>query len=310
MILIYLQLRFEKRVERVTLVSIYSIQTMPILKTFRISILSSSFVLTSLVALTQPQTQMFISTDVAAKATPDGAVEQSMFQLLNQERVRRGIPALKWNERLQQAARKHSELLAQRKQLSHRFPDEGELMQRIADTGLHLNAAAENLAYSTDSDELHSSLMRSPGHRANMLSPQYDEVGIGVIRIDNKFFATQDFATVIRQASIGQAEKRFAAVFNKLRADRKMPPVAVEADAAMSAAMCDLARRDRVNAASIPKPSETRMRVAFTASEPEQLPSRLVELSGTPNLKKLYVGACFATSPNYPGGIYWFGVAY
>jgi uncharacterized protein YkwD len=276
-------------------------------KVFWLPILSFYISFSSLVAPAQPRNFLFRE---AAKSTPDAAVEQNMFQLLNQDRVRRGLPALKWNQQLQEAARKHSELLAQRKQLSHQFPGEADLMHRISDTGLHLNAAAENLAYSTDSDELHPSLMRSPGHRANILSPLYDEVGIGVIRIDGKFFATQDFASVIRQASASQAEKRLAAAFNKLRADRRMPSVTIEADAAMTAAMCDLAHKDRVSAASIPRPSATRMMVAFTASEPEELPARLIELSGAPDLKKLFAGACFATSPNYPGGIYWFGVAY
>jgi len=50
--------------------------------------------------------------------------------------------------------------------------------------------------------------------------------------------------------------------------------------------------------------------VAFTASQPEELPSNLVELSGSPGLKRLLVGACFHTSPTYPGGTYWFGVLY
>jgi uncharacterized protein YkwD len=244
------------------------------------------------------------------KPYPDDAVEQNMFRLLNQERVRRGIPALKWNEQLQQAARKHSELLAQKKRLSHRFPDEPELMPRLAVAGLHLTAAAENLAYATDPDELHPGLMHSPGHRANILSTRYDEVGIGVIRIDNKFFATQDFANVIHQASTSQSEKRFAAAFNHLRAERNLPAVAVERDQAMADAMCGAARSDKLSAAAIPKPAEARMMVAFTAGAPEELPARLVELSGSPAVTKIFIGSCFGTSPNYPGGIYWFGVAY
>src|SRR4029077_9781992 len=67
----------------------------------------------------------------------DPAVEQSMFKLINQERVQRGLPALKWSAKLQQAARKHSELMVQAKQLSHRFRDEADLMPRLAVTGLH-----------------------------------------------------------------------------------------------------------------------------------------------------------------------------
>jgi len=65
-----------------------------------------------------------------ARRRPAPAVEQSMFRLINQERVQRELPALKWSDKLQQAARKHSELMVHTKRLSHRFPDEGDLMSR------------------------------------------------------------------------------------------------------------------------------------------------------------------------------------
>ena len=246
----------------------------------------------------------------ADKPAADPAVEQSMFKLINQERVQRDLPALKWSDKLQQAARKHSELMVQTKQLSHRFPDEADLMSRFAVTGLHFNYAAENLAYSTDADDLHPSLMHSPGHRANILSPTSTAVGIGVINVGGKYFATEDFATVTEESSAAEAEKRFAAAFNKLRAQHKMPAVPVEADQNIADTMCQLAVRDKVVAAAIPKPSPYMAATAFTASQPEDLPVNLIQLSGSPGLKRLLVGACFHTSPSYPGGTYWFGVLY
>jgi cysteine-rich secretory family protein len=240
----------------------------------------------------------------------DWAVEQSMFKLVNQERMQRDLSALKWSDKLQQAARKHSQLMMQAKRLSHRFPDEPDLMARLAATGLHFNYGAENLAYSTDAEDLHPSLMHSPGHRANILDPKSNAIGIGVINVGGKYFVTEDFATATEESTPAESEKRFAVAFNKLRAEKKMSVVQVEADKNISEAMCQLAANDKLSAASIPRPSQSMGAIAFTASQPEELPTNVVGLSGSPGLKKLLVGACFRTSPTYPGGTYWFGVLY
>jgi len=121
---------------------------------------------------------------------------------------------------------------------------------------LHFNYAAENLAYSTEADDLHPSLMHSPGHRANILDPKSNAVGIGVINVGGKYFATEDFAAVTEESSVAESEKRFAAAFNKLRAQRKMSAVPVEADKNIADTMCQLAANDKLVAASIPKAVE------------------------------------------------------
>ncbi len=245
-----------------------------------------------------------------AKATFDPALENKMFSFLNEDRVQRGLAALRWDDHLQRSARKHTERLAQTGQLTHKFPDEPILMERVAETGLHFSTAAENLVYSTDPDELHSALMSSPGHRANILSPKYNSVGIGVMRVGERFFATQNFAHVTEESKAAESENRFAAAFNQLRQERKMPPIPVESDARIRAAMCDMADHDNLSAASVPKASITNAAVAFTAIEPEQLPSQISKVVALPNVKRVFVGACFRATPKYPGGVYWFGVTY
>ncbi len=250
------------------------------------------------------------SSESTERASFNNAVEQSMFRLLNDDRVNRGFTALKWNSQLQQAARKHAQLLWQKKQLSHQFPGESGLVQRISETGLRFGAAAENLAYSTEPDDLHSGLMRSPGHRANILSPKYNAVGIGVVANDGKFFATEDFASVTEESSSAEAEERFGRAFNQLRRSHKMPVVAVESDTSIRSAMCQMADRDKLTAAAVPCGSVAMAVVAFTAGEPDELPSRFVELSELPALKRIFVGSCFRASPTYAGGSYWIGVAY
>ena len=52
---------------------------------------------------------------------------------------------------------------------------------RLVDAGITYRIAGENLALAASPDEVHSGLMDSEGHRANILSPEFRRVGIGVV---------------------------------------------------------------------------------------------------------------------------------
>jgi uncharacterized protein YkwD len=60
--------------------------------------------------------------------------------------------------------------------------------------GIQFVVAGENLAYAPNVDIAQRGLMNSPGHRANILRPEFGHVGIGVIRsaAEGSMF-TQDF---------------------------------------------------------------------------------------------------------------------
>src|SRR5215471_17132190 len=72
--------------------------------------------------------------------------EQKLFNLLNQERIKAGLPRLEWDYHVAEAARKHTQLQASQKTLSHRFLGEPALGDRIGATGLRFDVAAENVA--------------------------------------------------------------------------------------------------------------------------------------------------------------------
>src|SRR5262245_7778847 len=81
----------------------------------------------------------------AASATEDA--ERELMRLINEERARKGAKPLDIDQRLTEAARIHSEAMANNKQLSHRFPGEDRLQDRLGKTGLPFDAVAENVAY-------------------------------------------------------------------------------------------------------------------------------------------------------------------
>jgi uncharacterized protein YkwD len=64
---------------------------------------------------------------------------------------------------------------------SHVSPDGKDLADRMQRAKAGYLTAGENLALAPTLFSAHSGLMRSPGHRANILRPQFGRVGIGIL---------------------------------------------------------------------------------------------------------------------------------
>jgi uncharacterized protein YkwD len=125
---------------------------------------------------------------------PDPAAEQRMLELVNAERARVGLQPLIADERLRDVSRAHSLEMFQRDYFAHDSPTAGSPFDRIQADGIGFGVAGENLAYAPNVEVAHQGLMNSPGHRANILRPEFGRVGIGVIRspAQGSMF-TQDF---------------------------------------------------------------------------------------------------------------------
>jgi uncharacterized protein YkwD len=128
----------------------------------------------------------------AANATPAHAAKRTMVRatlcVLNAERERHGLRPLKLNKRLSKAARRHARDMARRKYFAHDSLGGGTFVDRIRRTGYLRGArrwfVGENLAWGTLARSAPRAItkmwMGSPGHRANILSPSFREVGIGL----------------------------------------------------------------------------------------------------------------------------------
>ncbi len=111
----------------------------------------------------------------------DTAEETRMLVLVNRERTSRGLEPLTMNAKAQQVARAHSRDMFARGYFSHITPEGVDPFERMRAGGVRFGAAGENLALAPTLNLAHNGLMNSPGHRANILSPDYRTVGIGVI---------------------------------------------------------------------------------------------------------------------------------
>jgi uncharacterized protein YkwD/uncharacterized membrane protein required for colicin V production len=111
----------------------------------------------------------------------DAAAERQLLDLVNEERVNAGQPALVWDDRLLPVARAHSEEMFKLKYFSHQSPVTGSPFDRLTAAKIGYTRAGENLAYAQSVTIAHRGLMQSLGHRENILRPEFTRIAIGVI---------------------------------------------------------------------------------------------------------------------------------
>ena len=115
------------------------------------------------------------------KFSIDYKAEQQMFEMVNRERTSRGIHALSLSNALTQVGRAHCEDMFKRGYFSHYTPEGLSPFDRMDNAGITFNYAGENLALAPNVDLAMRGLMQSPGHRANILSQNFNKIGVGVI---------------------------------------------------------------------------------------------------------------------------------
>lgn len=110
------------------------------------------------------------------------AYEQVVVRLVNAERASYGLPALSIRADLCQYARVKSQDMHDSSYFSHTSPNYGSPFDMMKSFGITYSHAGENIAmgYSTP-EAVVSAWMNSEGHRANILSASYTELGVGYV---------------------------------------------------------------------------------------------------------------------------------
>ena len=112
---------------------------------------------------------------------PRPDLEKQMLDLVNQERVKAGLKPLAPDPELTEVARKHSADMFARGYFAHDTPEGVTPFDRIRAANVRFLTAGENLALAPTIPVAHTGLMNSPGHRANILRPEFGRLGIGVM---------------------------------------------------------------------------------------------------------------------------------
>lgn len=116
-----------------------------------------------------------------SEVTIDEEAEMTMLNLVNRERMKAGLSILSFAEKNQELARSYAKDMLARGYFSHINPEGESPFDRLEKEGINFYAAGENLAFAPTMELAHQGLMQSEGHRANILSEQFNRVGIGVV---------------------------------------------------------------------------------------------------------------------------------
>lgn len=110
---------------------------------------------------------------------------QKIIALTNEVRQQYGLPPLKENLLLNEAAEAKARDMFQNNYFSHFSPTGISPWYWITKAGYRYHYAGENLAMNfLDSEEVIRAWLNSPGHRANLLNKNYQDIGVAIIPAD------------------------------------------------------------------------------------------------------------------------------
>ena len=155
----------------------------------------------------------------AAHALARGAsdvveAERLLLEQANVDRTARSLAPVRQDSLLAQAALFHALQMAEHLDISHGFAGEPDLSQRGAAAGVHFSLITENVAEAQNAEVIHGLWMQSPGHRANLLDPGVNVVGIAVVEREHEIFAVEDFASTVATMSLEEQESTVLKALN------------------------------------------------------------------------------------------------
>lgn len=227
-------------------------------------------ILTTLAILAVPSQHACAQAD----ASP---AEQTLLQLANQARAQHNLPPLRWDASLAQAARAHLRWVVRNPELLHQYPGEPDLVARGANAGARFSTISENIAGHGDTPaSLQQIWMTTPTHRANLLDPNLNVVGIAVIENQGLLFAVEDFGHNVPTLTPDAVEHQVA----KLLQAKGIPPAASNEDARTT---CTMSQGQAGN----PK-----LVIQWNGADISQLPDVLIQQLDKTKYSSAAVGAC------------------
>lgn len=155
---------------------------------------------------TQLQIGMVLVIPLKDSVVVPSSVVSQVLALVNQERGKNGLAPLNLNPQLIQSAQGHSQDMVDHNFMGHNGSDGSSPFDRMHRAGYQFSSAGENVAagYATPETVMDGWMNEAPdasghrGHRDNILSPNYHEIGIGYAfgqSTQYKHYWTQDFGT-------------------------------------------------------------------------------------------------------------------
>ena len=109
------------------------------------------------------------------------ADEKEVFDLINKQRTKNGLSALKIDTEVQRVARIKAQDMIDNNYFAHESPTYGTPFQMLKSFKISYKTAGENIAGNSSNSAAVNAWMNSSGHKANILNGNYNYTGIGVV---------------------------------------------------------------------------------------------------------------------------------
>lgn len=145
--------------------------------------------------LIKSPSSLYVGEVLSIPASTISTFESEVIRLVNVQRTNRGLKALGKSVKLCNIARIKSQDMINSNYFSHTSPRYGSPFNMMENMGVQFMAAGENIAMGqTTPAQVMNSWMNSPGHRANILSVAYSQIGVGLAKNKNGVcYWTQEF---------------------------------------------------------------------------------------------------------------------
>ena len=204
----------------------------------------------------------------------------TLANLANQARADAGLKSLQWDPALATAARAHAGRMAREGQLSHQYSEEPDVARRAASAGAHFGLIEENIAMADSPRRVHESWMKSPAHHDNLLNPQINRIGVGVVQAHGYLYAVADYAQGVNTASPEQVEASVAKVL-------AAKGLRIKSDGTKDARIYCAGNEDMAA-----KPIFARFLIRWQNTDVTQLPPQLEQRIASGVFHEAAVGAC------------------
>ena len=166
--------------------------------------------------------------DESGIESPEEAADL-VYELLDADRERFSLPPLTRDGRLDAVARGHSTDMAHNDFFGHISPTTGSVGDRLADAGYRAVSYAENVARNSSLWSAEVGLMRSLGHRKNILTDRNTHVGVAAVPDDDEghrvWLVTQVFSRPVQRVNVDLVREVVLDRIDEVREARGLPPL-------------------------------------------------------------------------------------
>jgi len=148
----------------------------------------------------KPAPKKAVNTPVQSDSVAE--LEQMVIDLMNDERVKKGLSRLSSDTKLASIARTHSADMLAKDFFSHKNLSGCSPSCRMDNAGYQWKSNGENIhmmsgfnfSLSETADKIVSDWMNSPGHKANILGNDFTNIGVGIVSVGDKYYTTAEYS--------------------------------------------------------------------------------------------------------------------